>query len=114
MQKTRRRALDEGYLGPVDRHAALASARRRPVPRHLGPLAARHASEYRSLANVVRTRDRVLQATPNALTKSTVAILGMISTGVGRKPLRTTIVAAMDVKTDRKIYAVATTRRHAC
>ncbi len=54
------------------------------------------------------TRDRVLQATPNALTKRTVAILGMLSTGVGRKPLRTTIVAAMDVKTDRRVYRIAT------
>ena len=66
------------------------------------------ASEYRSLAKIVRRRDRVLQATPNALTKSTVAILGMLSTGVGRKPLRTTIVAAMDMKTDRKVYRIAT------
>jgi N-acyl-D-aspartate/D-glutamate deacylase len=67
-----------------------------------------HPSEYRSLAEPVRRRERVLQATPNALTKSTVAILGMLSTGVGRKPLRTTIVAAMDVKTDRKVWRIAT------
>ncbi len=67
-----------------------------------------HPSEYRSLGNIVRKRDRVLQATPNALTKRTVAILGMMSTGVGRKPLRTTIVAAMDVKTNRRIYRIAT------
>src|SRR5581483_3464726 len=50
----------------------------------------------------------VLQATPNALNKRTVAMLGMLSTGVFRKPLRTTIVAAMDVKTNRKIYKIAT------
>ena len=43
-------------------------------------------SEYRKLASVVRANNRVLQATPNALTKSTVAILGMMSTGVGRNP----------------------------
>jgi N-acyl-D-aspartate/D-glutamate deacylase len=67
------------------------------------------AGEYRKLASVVRKRDRILQATPNALTKSTVAILGMLSTGIGRKPLRTTIVAAMDMKTDRKVYRIATT-----
>ena len=71
-----------------------------------------HPSEYRSLASVVRRRDRVLQATPNALTKSTVAMLGMLSTGVGRKPLRTTIVAAMDMKTDRKVYTHRHDRRH--
>lgn len=67
-----------------------------------------HPSEYRSLAGVVRRWGRVLQATPNALTKSTVAILGMISTGVFRRPLKTTIVAAMDVKTNRRIYQIAT------
>ena len=32
----------------------------------------------------------------------------MLSTGVFRKPLRTTIVAAMDVKTNRRIYQIAT------
>jgi N-acyl-D-aspartate/D-glutamate deacylase len=64
--------------------------------------------EYRRLADVVRQRERVLQATPNALNRRTVAILGMISTGMFRKPLRTTIVAAMDIKTNRKIYKIAT------
>ena len=54
-------------------------------------------------------RDRILQATPNALTKSTVATLARLSTGLGRKPLRTTIVAAMDIKTNRRIYRIATT-----
>lgn len=67
-----------------------------------------HPNEYRSLAHVVRRWGRILQATPNALTKSTVAILGMLSTGVFRKPLKTTIVAAMDVKTNRKVYKIAT------
>ena len=38
----------------------------------------------------------------------TVAVLGMLSTGLGRRPLRTTIVAAMDIKTNRKIYKIAT------
>ncbi|HEY2838907.1 MAG TPA: amidohydrolase family protein [Pirellulales bacterium] len=66
------------------------------------------SSEYRSLAGVVRKWGRVLQATPNALTKSTVAVLAMLSSGVFRKPLRTTIVAAMDVKTNRSVYKIAT------
>ncbi len=65
-------------------------------------------AEYRRLAQVVRRWGRVLQATPNALTKSTVALLGMMSTGVFRSPLKTTIVAAMDVKTNRRIYQIAT------
>ena len=87
MQRIVDEALEEGYLGlsidmlPWHR---LDGERFRgiSVPSQHAP-----ASEYRSLASVVRNRDRVLQATPNALTKSTVAMLGMISTGMGRKPL---------------------------
>jgi N-acyl-D-aspartate/D-glutamate deacylase len=101
-------ALAEGYLGlSID---MLPWHRLDGEPFRGISVPSQHAaaSEYRSLAQVVRRRERVLQATPNALTKSTVAILGMLSTGVGRKPLRTTIVAAMDVKTDRKVYRIAT------
>jgi N-acyl-D-aspartate/D-glutamate deacylase len=109
MQKIVDEALDEGYTGlSID---MLPWHRLDGEPFRGISVPSQHAapSEYRKLASVVRAADRVLQATPNALTKSTVAILGMMSTGVGRKPLRTTIVAAMDVKTDRKIYKVATT-----
>ena len=67
-----------------------------------------HPSEYRRLANVVREHERVVQATPNALTKSTIINLVKMSTGVFRKPLRMTIVAAMDVKTNRAAYKMAT------
>ncbi len=109
MQKIVDEALDEGYTGlSID---MLPWHRLDGEPFRGISVPSQHAapSEYRKLASVVRAADRVLQATPNALTKSTVAILGMMSTGVGRKPLRTTIVAAMDVKTDRKIYKIATT-----
>ncbi len=67
-----------------------------------------HPSEHRLLANVVRRYDRVLQATPNAMTKSTITRLWRISTGLFRKPLKTTIVAAMDVKTSRAAWRIAT------
>jgi N-acyl-D-aspartate/D-glutamate deacylase len=101
-------ALDEGYLGlSID----MLPWHRLDGERFRGvsvPSQHAHPSEYRSLAHVVRRHDRVLQATPNALTRRTVAILGMLSTGVGRRPLRTTIVAAMDIKTDRRVYRIAT------
>jgi N-acyl-D-aspartate/D-glutamate deacylase len=101
-------ALEEGYLGlSID----MLPWHRLDGERFRGvsvPSQHAHPSEYRSLAQVVRRHGRVLQATPNALTRRTVAILGMLSTGVGRKPLRTTIVAAMDIKTDRRVYKIAT------
>lgn len=65
--------------------------------------------EYRRLANILRRYNRVLQATPNALDKmSGVHLLGM-SSGLFRKPLKTTIVAAMDLKSDEKIHKLVTT-----
>ncbi len=67
-----------------------------------------HPSEYAALAEVVRDAGAVLQATPNALKKETVARIFRLSMSPRRKkPLRTTIVAAMDVKTDRRIYKMA-------
>ncbi|MEM8887256.1 MAG: amidohydrolase family protein [Bacteroidota bacterium] len=65
--------------------------------------------EYRRLANILRRYDRVLQATPNALDKmSGVHLLGM-SSGLFRKPLKTTIVAAMDLKSNESIHKLVTT-----
>ncbi len=101
-------ALAEGYLGLSIDMLPWHRLDGEPFRGISVPSQHAHPSEYRSLAKIVRRRERVLQATPNALTKSTVAILGMLSTGVGRKPLRTTIVAAMDVKTDRKVWRIAT------
>jgi len=66
------------------------------------------ASEYRSLAQVVPPSDRILQATPNALTKARLPF-SECSHRSRRKPLRTTIVAAMDMKTDRRLTVSATT-----
>jgi N-acyl-D-aspartate/D-glutamate deacylase len=101
-------ALAEGYLGLSIDMLPWHRLDGEPFRGVSVPSQHAHPSEYRSLAGVVRKRDRILQATPNALTKSTVAILGMMSTGLLRKPLRTTIVAAMDIKTDRKVYRIAT------
>ena len=101
-------ALDEGYLGLSIDMLPWHRLDGEPFRGISVPSQHAHPNEYRALAEPVRKRDRVLQATPNALTKSTVATLGMLSTGLGRKPLRTTIVAAMDVKTNRSIYKIAT------
>ncbi len=108
MQKIVEEAIDEGYLGLSIDMLPWHRLDGEPFRGVSVPSQHAHPSEYRSLAEPVRAHDRILQATPNALTKSTVATLGMLSTGLGRKPLRTTIVAAMDVKTNRAIYKIAT------
>ena len=100
-------AMDAGYIGlSID---MLPWHRMDGVP-HRGisvPSQQAHPAEHALLADVVRDHGRVLQATPNALTKSTVLRLLGYSTGLGRRPLKTTIVAAMDVKTDRKVWRLA-------
>lgn len=102
-------ALQEGYLGLSIDMLPWHRLDGEPFKGISVPSQHAHPSEYRRLADVVRHYGRVLQATPNALTRRTVALLAMMSTGVMRKPLKTTIVAAMDVKTNRSIYRLATT-----
>jgi len=72
------------------------------------------APEYKALANVVRKHDAILQATPDALNKQTALFLAGLSTGFFRKPLRTTIVAAIDTKTNRNAHWLATTLASVC
>jgi len=101
-------ALDHGYLGlSID----MLPWHRWDGEGHKGtsvPSQQASMDEYSALADVVRDAGGVLQATPNALAKETVARIFRLSMSrPGKKPLKTTIVAAMDVKTDRKIYKVA-------
>ncbi|HEX2569160.1 MAG TPA: amidohydrolase family protein [Polyangia bacterium] len=100
-------AMDAGYLGlSID----MLPWHRMDGQAYRGisvPSQQAHPSEHALLADIVRDHGRVLQATPNALTKSTVLRLLGYSTGLGRRPLKTTIVAAMDVKTDRKVWRLA-------
>ncbi len=64
--------------------------------------------EYRKLANILRRYNRVLQATPNALNKMSGIHLLNMSSGWFRKPLKTTIVAAMDLKSNEQIHKFVT------
>jgi len=104
-------AMEAGYLGmsidmlPFHRWGGVFNKE------HKGtsvPSQQASVKEYRRLANILRRYNRVLQATPNALDKrSGIHLLGM-SSGLFRKPLKTTIVAAMDLKSDEKIHKVVT------
>ncbi len=104
-------AMEAGYLGmsidmlPFHRWGGVFS------PAYKGssvPSQQASVSEYRRLANILRKHDRVLQATPNALDKKSGIHLLRMSSGLGRKPLKTTIVAAMDLKSDENIHKLVT------
>jgi N-acyl-D-aspartate/D-glutamate deacylase len=102
-----REALDAGYLGlSID---MLPWHRMDQAP-HRGvsvPSQQAHASEHAALATIVRERGGVLQATPNALRRDTVARLLSYSAGLGRRPLKTTIIAALDIVNDRAVHRLA-------
>ncbi|MCB9034080.1 MAG: amidohydrolase family protein [Chitinophagales bacterium] len=61
-------------------------------------------SEYWKLSHVLRQYNRVLQITPNAVDKTSVATILKLSHGLYKKSLKTTIVAALDLKSNENIY----------
>lgn len=100
-------ALEEGYLGmsidmlPFHRWAGAHN------PEFMGisvPSQRAAYSEYYKLADVLRSYDRVLQATPNAVDKASIMHIMGMSAGIFRKPLKATIVAALDLKSSKLIY----------
>lgn len=94
-------ALDAGFLGlsidmlPWHR---MAGARYNGVS-----IPSQYATqhEYRFLADCLRARGRVLQATPNANRKESVLQLAMLSSGLRRRALKVTSLAALDFRSNR-------------
>ena len=108
MQENLKAALDEGYLGmSID----MLPWHRIEAGKYIGfsvPSQQANSSEYRKLAKTLRREGRILQATPNALAKTSVVELFFMTVGMFiRKALKTTIVAAMDIKTNRLLYKLA-------
>ena len=104
-------AMEAGYLGmsidmlPFHRWGGIFTKK------HKGssvPSQQASVKEYKRLANILRKYNRVLQATPNALDKRSGVHLLNMSSGLFRKPLKTTVVAAMDLKTDESIHKLVT------
>jgi N-acyl-D-aspartate/D-glutamate deacylase len=91
-------ALDVGYLGlsintlPWDK---MDGDRFRSLPT---PSVFASWSEYRRLARVLRARDAVLEGVPDISARWNLALFAAIASGIGRAPLRTTIISLMDVK----------------
>ena len=91
-------ALDAGYLGmssmtnPWDK---VGGERYRSAR-----LPSTYATwkEYRRLHRVLRKRDRILQSAPNITTKYNVFAFFAETMGIGRKPLKVTLISAADAK----------------
>ncbi|UYP18580.1 amidohydrolase family protein [Rhodococcus sp. Z13] len=99
-------ALDAGFLGvstmtnPWDKMDG-DRYRSRTLP-------STHASwsEFRRLHRILRRRGRVLQAVPNLNTKYDVAFFALASTGIGRKPMKASVLAAADTKAERWVNRI--------
>jgi N-acyl-D-aspartate/D-glutamate deacylase len=61
-------------------------------------------SEFRRLNRTLRRRNRVLQGIPNLNTKYDILFFLGASTGIRRKPLKVSLLAAADPKSDRHIH----------
>lgn len=106
MQALLGEALDVGYLGlsintlPWDKMDG-DEFRSRPTPSVFA-----RWSEYRALAEQLRSRGRVLQGVPNVSTKFNVLLFALLSTGIARRALKTTLIALMDPPASRGIHKI--------
>lgn len=98
-------ALDAGFIGisidMVPWHMMSGEHRGRTIP-------SQHAdfSEYKMLADVCRAHDAVFQVTPNPQRLRSLFDILRMSFGLFRRPLRITVLAALDSAADRRLWRV--------
>jgi len=106
MERLLSEGLDLGYLGcsiqtlPWDKMGGSRWYRSRPLPSCFA-----RWSEYRRLTRLLRDRGRVFQGVPNITTKVNVILFLLESAGLFfRRPLKTTIISMMDVRSNRGVF----------
>ena len=98
-------ALDAGFIGisidMVPWHMMSGEHRGRTIP-------SQHADfrERKMLADVCRSRDAVFQVTPDPQRSMSLVEILRISLGLFRRPLRITVLAALDSVADRRLWRV--------
>ena len=105
-----KQGLDEGYVGfstdSLPFHfLANDPNRKKQIPTQFAPF-----SELKSLTSIVRDYDRVWQATPPKDNPFKVVRTFLLTSGrLYKKPLKTTVVAALDIKSNGSIIKLART-----
>ena len=100
-------ALDAGYLGmsfntlPWDK---LDGDRYRSKST---PSVYARWKEYRHFAKVLRARDRVMQMVPDLQGRWNIPLIGLMSTGVRRKPLKMMVISMIDSVAMRGTHRIA-------
>jgi N-acyl-D-aspartate/D-glutamate deacylase len=96
-------ALDAGFIGLSTLRSSFSKLEGTRFPARQLPSTYAKWSEFQALNTVLRQRGRVHQSTPNLARQAEVSRYLAQSIGRGfRRPLKTTLIAAADVKADRR------------
>jgi N-acyl-D-aspartate/D-glutamate deacylase len=107
-------ALDAGFVGLSTIRSSFSKLEGVRYPAKLLPSTYATWGEYRKLNSVLRRRNRVHQSTPNLTSRAEVVRFFTQSPGrvFGRRPLKTTLISAADIKADRNVVRAATAAAH--
>ena len=99
-------ALDEGFIGLSSMDNPWDKMDGDRYWSHKTPSFYSSWIERKSLINLLRKRNAILQGAPNLVTRVNAFNYFFASTGIFRKPLKTTMIAMMDLIGDRYIYPI--------
>jgi N-acyl-D-aspartate/D-glutamate deacylase len=102
-------ALDAGFLGLSTIRSSFSKLEGVRFPTRQLPSTYASWREYHALNNILRQRNRIHQSTPNLTSRLEIGRYFAESAGRFRKPLKTTLIAGMDIKADRTVARAATT-----
>lgn len=109
MLKMLNEALDEGFIGLSTMDNPWDKMDGDRYWSHKTPSFYSSWNERKSLIELLRKRDAILQGAPNLVTRVNAFNYMLSSTGIFRKPLKTTMIAMMDLIGDRYIYPIIAT-----
>ncbi|RJQ74449.1 hypothetical protein D5S17_22755 [Pseudonocardiaceae bacterium YIM PH 21723] len=102
-------ALDAGFVGLSTIRSSFSKLEGTRYPAQQLPSTYANWREYRALHAILRERGRVLQCTPNLTKRAEVLRFFEQSAGLlHRKPLKTSLLSAADIKADPKIIWLMT------
>ncbi|HLV39158.1 hypothetical protein [Xanthomarina sp.] len=99
-------ALDEGFIGLSTMDNPWDKMDGDRYWSHKTPSFYSSWKERKSLIEILRKRDAILQGAPNLVTRYNALNYMLASSGLFRKPLKTTMIAMMDLIGDRYIYPI--------
>lgn len=99
-------ALNEGFIGLSTMDSPWDKMDGDRYWSHKTPSFYSSWKERKRLINLLRKRNAILQGAPNLVTRYNALNYMLASSGIFRKPLKTTIIAMMDLIGDRYIYPI--------